>query len=208
MRRRTLVTWGLAALAAGGLGLTSLGAVGASDVGRLQRTEARLQNLAHRHGGESLWQAAAASAGEGYLMLEQGSYGPKVGKQLLTATGRLQLCAGWLAFDAGRHHVARACYTDALTLSRQANDPEMETRALAGLARESYVLDRPRAAQRLATAAANSAASTGGSPWLAVLPHIRYAVASSLTADAPGVDSAIAQARTVLDRARDEPVEE
>jgi hypothetical protein len=33
-------------------------------------------------------------------MLEQGSYGPRVGKQLLIATGRLQLCAGWLAFDA------------------------------------------------------------------------------------------------------------
>lgn len=208
MRRRTLVTWGLAVTAAGGLGLTSLGAVGAADVGRLQRTEARLQSLAHRHGGESLWQAAAASADEGYLMLEQGSYGPRVGKQLLTATGRLQLCAGWLAFDAGRHHVARACYADALTLSRQASDPEMETRALAGLARESYVLERPRAAQRLATAAAHSAASIDGSPRLAVLPHMRYAVASSLTADVPGVDLAIAQARTVLDRARDEPNEE
>jgi DNA-binding XRE family transcriptional regulator len=208
MRRRTFVTWGLATTAAGGLGLASVGAVGAADVRRLQRTEVRLQRLAHRHGGESLWQAAAASADEGYHMLEQGSYGPRVGKQLLMAIGGLQLCAGWLAFDAGRHDAARASYTDALTLSRQVSDPEMEARALADLARESYVFDRPREAQRLATAAGNIAASTGGSPRLVAISSIRHAVASSLMGDAPGADSAITQARKALDRDRDEPVEE
>lgn len=205
MRRRTLVTWGLATATAGG---TGVGAVGAADIGRLQRTEARLQGLAHRHGGESLWQAAVASADEGYLMLEQGSYGPKVGNQLLMATGRLQLCAGWLAFDAGRHRAARACYMDALTLSRQVSDPEVEIRALAGLARDCYVLNRPREAQRLATAAEHIAASTGGSPKLAVISSIRHAIASSLMADIPGADSAITQARKALNRDRDEPVEE
>lgn len=92
------------------------------------------------------------------------------------ATGRLQVCAGWLAFDAGRHHAARASYTDALALSRQVSDPEVETRALAGLTRESYVLDRPREAQRLAAAAAHIAASAGGSPRLAVVPQLRHAM--------------------------------
>lgn len=208
MRRRTLVTWGLAATAAGGLGLTSVGAVGATHVGRLQRTEARLQSLAHRHGGESLWQAAAASADEGYLMLEQGSYGPRVGKQLLMATGRLRLCAGWLAFDAGQQHAARACYADALALARQVDDREAETRALCGLARDSYVLRRPREAQRLATAAGHVAAAYSGSPRLAALSHLRHAVASSLMADAPRTDSAITQARKALDRDRDESIEE
>ncbi|MGH3836963.1 MAG: helix-turn-helix domain-containing protein [Pseudonocardiaceae bacterium] len=208
MRRRTLVTWGVATTTAAGLGLASVGAVGAADVGRLQRAEARLQGLGHRHGGESLWQAAAASADEGYLMLERGSYGPKVGKQLLMATGRLRLCAGLLAFDAGRQHAARACYTDALTLARQVDDPEVETRALCGLARDSYLLDRPREAQRLATAAEHVATSSSGSPRLAVLPHLRRAVASSLMADAPGADLAITQARKALDRDPDEPAEE
>lgn len=208
MRRRTLVTWGLATTAASGLGLAPVGAVGTADVRRLQRTEARLQGLAHRHGGESLWQAAAASADEGYLVLEQGSYRPRVGKQLLMATGRLRLCAGWLAFDAGRQHSARACYTDALALARQVDDREAETRALCGLARDSYVLHRPREAQRFATAASHVAASFSGSPRLAALSHLRHAVASSLMADAPGTDSAITQARKALDRGRGEPIEE
>lgn len=208
MRRRTLVTWGLATTAAGGLGLASVGAVGAADVGRLQRAEARLQRLANRHGGESLWQAASVSADEGHLMLEQGSYGTRVGKQLLMATGRLQVCAGWLAFDAGQHHAARVSYTDALALSRQVSDPEVETRALAGLARESYVLDRPREAQRLAAAAEHIAASTGGSPRLAVVPQLRHAMASSLMADSRGADQAITRARKALDRDHHEPSEE
>ncbi|MGH3963889.1 MAG: helix-turn-helix domain-containing protein [Pseudonocardiaceae bacterium] len=208
MRRRTLVTWGLATTAAGGLGLASVGAVGTTDVGRLQRTEARLQRLAHRHGGESLWQSAAAAADEGYLMLEQGNYGPSVGDQLLMATGTMQLCAGWLAFDAGRHHAAWTCYTDALALARQLHDSEMETRAFCGLARASYTLDRPREAQRLATAAEQVAASPGGSPRSAALSHCRHAVANSLMADIQGTDLALTQARKELDRDCDEPVEE
>ncbi|MGH8572174.1 MAG: hypothetical protein ACREX8_06315, partial [Gammaproteobacteria bacterium] len=74
MRRRTVVTWGVATTAATGLGVASLGAVGVTDVERLRRTEARLYRLADRYGGESLWQGAAAAADDGYLMLEQSSY--------------------------------------------------------------------------------------------------------------------------------------
>jgi transcriptional regulator with XRE-family HTH domain len=208
MRRRTLVTWGVATATAGGLGLASIGAVGAADVERLQRTEARLYRLGHRHGGESLWQSAAASADEGCLMLEHGRYGPSVSDRLLKATSGLRLCAGFLAFDARQHHAAQACYTGALTLARQLGDPEVETRALCGLARVSYTLDRPREGRRLATAAEQVAASHGGPPRLAVLSHLRRAVASSLMADAPGADRAITQARTALDRDHDELVEE
>ncbi len=141
-------------------------------------------------------------------MLERGSYGSSLGDQLLRTTGGLQLCAGFLAFDAGQHHAAQTCYTGALAVARQLGDPEVETRALCGLARVSYVLDRPREGQRLATAAEQVAASHGGSPRLAVLSHLRYAVASSLMTDAQGADLAIAQPRKALDRERDEAVEE
>ena len=205
MRRRTLVTWGLATTAAGG---AVVGAVGAADIARLRRTEARLHRLGHRHGGESLWQSAMESADEGYLMLEQSSYGPDVGDQLLRVTGGLQLCAGFLAFDARQHHVAQACYTGALAVARQLDDPEWRYEPSADLARESYVLHRPREGQRLATAAEHVAASHGRSPRLAVLSHLRHAVANSLMADMQGTEPAITQARQALDRERDEPVEE
>ncbi|MGH3815492.1 MAG: helix-turn-helix domain-containing protein, partial [Pseudonocardiaceae bacterium] len=136
MRRRTLFAWGLTTTAATGLGAGS-GAVGSADVVWLQRAETRLYRLAAQHGGEMLWQAAVDAVGEGRLMLERGSYGSGIGRQLLVATGRLQICGGWLAFDAGRHDVAQMCNEGALALARQANDPEVESQALADLARGS-----------------------------------------------------------------------
>ncbi|MGH3904263.1 MAG: helix-turn-helix domain-containing protein, partial [Pseudonocardiaceae bacterium] len=207
MRRRTLFAWGLTTTAATGLGAGS-GAVGSADIARLQRAETRLHRLAAQHGGEMLWQAAADAVGEGRLMLERGSYGSSVGQELLVATGRLQICAGWLAFDSGRHDIAQVCDEGALALARQAGDPELEVQALAHLARGSNVLDRPREAQRFASAAGDVATSAGVSTRLAVIPQFRRAVASSLMADARGADQAIKQARTTLDRERDEPVEE
>jgi hypothetical protein len=67
----------------------------------------------------ALWRAAAACVSAGYGMLERGTYGEAVEQRLLKATGRIQMCAGWLAFDAGHQRVARTCYTEALALARQ-----------------------------------------------------------------------------------------
>ncbi len=208
MKRRTIMRWGLASTAVTGLGIGSVGKVGAADVARLQRSAARLHRLTDQHGGDTLWQAAVAGVDEGCLLLEQGTYGSEVGQQLLMATARLQTCAGWLAFDAGQDTVARASYTDALVLARQADDRESEIWALANLARQSIVVGEPRKALRLATAAEQVAPPAGGSPRLAVIPHLRRAVASSLVADAREVDRAITRARRVLDRDHDEPTDE
>jgi hypothetical protein len=60
MRRRTLVKWSLGATAVTGLGIGSAAKVGAADVARLQRDDARLNRLTDQHGGETLWQVAAA----------------------------------------------------------------------------------------------------------------------------------------------------
>jgi hypothetical protein len=90
-------------------------------------------------------------------------YGDVVGKRLLNATGRIQMCAGWLAFDSGRHHIARSCYTEALALARQAGDAEVEVHALSNLAFQSNVLGRPREAMRFVEGAMRAdSAPTGG----------------------------------------------
>jgi len=208
MRRRTLVKWGLGTTAVTGLGVGSATRVGAADVTHLQRADARLNRLTDQHGGETLWQAAAAYVDDGHLLLEEGTYGESVGRQLLIATARLQETAGWLAFDAGQDTVARACYTDALALARQADDREVEMWALANLARQSTVAGQPREGLRLAAAAARIAASVEWSPRLAAVPQLRRAVASSLVADARDADRAMARARTALDHDRDEPINE
>lgn len=207
MKRRTLMKWGVAATAASsiiGAGTT----VGLTDTQRLQRAAARLHGLDQRHGGDTLWQAALVQAHDGIRLLEHGSYTETVGQLLLTATGQLQICAGWLALDAGQHDVARGCFGEALAMSRQANDPKIETRALANLAYQSNLLGKPREALRYAYGAEQAATGSSAPPWLAAIPQLRLAVSSSRTGNARDADRAVSQSRRVLDRDSDTAGEE
>jgi tetratricopeptide (TPR) repeat protein len=213
MKRRTLVRWGVTASALahiGGVGdpTERIGKVGIADADRLFRAALRLRQLGHQHGGESLWQAAATLVSDGYRMLEQGSYTVAVEQRLLGAAGRAHMAAGWLAFDAGRHDVARTCHNEALNLSRQAGDAGTEAHALANLAFQSNIIGRPREAVRLAEAASRAAAQPHGTTRLAAMPHLRRAIAYAATADAQSTDAAMAQARKVLDRDGDKPTVE
>ena len=97
VRRRTLMNWAGAVTATVGLGVSAGTTIGMTDVRRLQRAAARLHGLDQQHGGDSLWQAALAEARDGMQLLEYASYTDTVGQHLLTATGQLQICAGWLA---------------------------------------------------------------------------------------------------------------
>ncbi|MCA1672305.1 MAG: hypothetical protein LC799_08930, partial [Actinobacteria bacterium] len=208
MKRRVLVNWGLTTAAAAGLGISSGGRVDAADVAQLQRTTARFHALDQQHGGEALWKVGTTAVHEANLMLEHCTYSSTVGHQLLKATARLQVCAGWLAFDAGRHDIARTCYADALALARQADDPEVEIRAYSLLALRSNIIRRPREARRLAIAAGQIKPPAGGSPRLVVIPRLRQAVASSLLAEHREADRAISEARRGLEHAHDWPIEE
>ncbi len=200
MRRRTAMKWGVAATVAAGLSTGAGTAVGMADVKRGQRAAARLHSLDQQHGGDILWRSALAEARDGMQLLEYGSYTDTVSQHLLTATGRLQICAGWLALDAGQHEVARSCFGEALAMSRQANDAQVETRALANLAFQSNVLARPREALRYAAGAEHAATGHGSAPWLATIPQLHLAVGSSLAGDARDADHAISSARCALER--------
>ena len=141
-----------------------------------------------------------ALVSDGCHMLEHGSYSGVVGTQLLEVTGRAQICAGWLAFDAGNQDVARACCAEALALGQQAEDAQIKTRALAILAFQGNLSGRPREALRFADAAAQVAVAPGESPRLSAVPQLHRAIAAALTADGSTTGKAIARARTAIDR--------
>jgi transcriptional regulator with XRE-family HTH domain len=202
MKRRTLMKWGVAATAATGIGIEMFGSIGMADVRRLQRTTDRLCNLDHRHGGETLWQAGVATVREANFMLERGSYSTTVGQALLAATGNLQIRTGWLACDAGQHEVARSSFTDALTVSRQAGDAEIETRALAGLGFQSNLVGRPREGLRFSRAAEDAAHSLGPSSRMTAVPLLHLAVANARSDDFSDAQAAITRARKALDADR------
>ncbi|NUT36208.1 MAG: helix-turn-helix transcriptional regulator [Hamadaea sp.] len=200
MRRRTLVTTPLAAAIASLGGVSDaaqrVGQVGVGDAERLGRAVIRIRTLGHQHGGEDLWQAAAGVAQNGYHLLEHGAYSESVGEMLLTATGRAQMCAGWLAFDSGAHDVARSCYNEALSLARQTADSSIEVHALANLAFQSTFLGMPRQSLRYAEAAERVAFGR-----MAVVPQIRQATAYAYAGDPNESHRAMAQARIRFDSA-------
>ncbi|WP_410671954.1 helix-turn-helix transcriptional regulator [Amycolatopsis sp. cmx-4-68] len=204
MKRRTLMKWGVATTAASGLGIEAFGQIGVADVRRLERTTDRLCNLDHRHGGETLWRAGAAAAEEAAIMLEQGRYSTSVGQALLGATGNLHIRTGWLACDAGRHDVARTSFTEALTISRQAGDPEIETRALAGLGFHSNLVGRPREGLRFSGAAEDAVRRVGPSSRMTAVPLLHLAVANARSDDYRDAQAAISRARKALDADRGE----
>jgi transcriptional regulator with XRE-family HTH domain len=213
MRRRTLLKWGLTAPALieppnEVSDTPRLGKIGVADAVELNDSAVWLYNLDHQHGGATLWHAAAACASSGYNMLEHGTYSDVVERRLLKATGRMQMCAGWLAFDAGRQDMARSCYTEALALARQAGDSEVETHALANLAFQSNLLGRPREAARFTEGAVRAAASPHGKARLTAIPQLRRAIASALSSDHTSQDKAITAARKVIDHEGDKPAEE
>lgn len=206
LNRRTLIAWG-ATSAAAYIVSEKTRSIGIEDVSRLKRKTVRLHRLDQRYGSDGLWHSAISYATESYRLLENGVYADSVGSQLLKATGELQICGGWLAFDAGEHAAARSCYTEALGLARQANDAVIEIRALANLAFQSNTLNKPREGLRLATAAAQVAATRTVPPYLQAIPHLRIAVAHSLMGNHQDSTQAIAIARRALEKTVEEPGE-
>ncbi|MFI5496705.1 helix-turn-helix domain-containing protein [Actinoplanes sp. NPDC051859] len=213
MRRRSLLKLGVAVPASTMVPDASahqrpMGKIGVADTMELEKIAVWLYGLDYQHGGATLWQSAATSVAAGYSMLEHGTYGEVIEQRLLHATGRIQMCAGWLAFDSGHQTVARSCYTEALALARQANDAEVEAHALANLAFQSNVLGKLREAARFTEGAIRAASGAQEQARLGTIPQLRRAMTSALNKDRSSYERAIKEARTILDRDHDRPTKE
>lgn len=199
MKRREL----LAGISVSLVGDMPVGRLGLSDAKRLQSIADRFNSLDQQFGGDTLWQAAYALTREGLRMLGYCTYNETVGQHLMRAIGRVQMRAGWLAFDAGRHDVARHCYNETLTLARQTNDTMLTTMAFSNLGFQANKLRRPREALRFADAAQSSARGA----LVEIVPALRKITASGMMGDASGADKAIAVARNVFDRDAGKPTD-
>lgn len=81
-------------------------------------------------GGGGLLHQAADWLTRAKNMLETATYTSEVGTGLMSATGDLALCAGWVAYDADRQDLARQWYSDALALATEAGDDDLAVHAL------------------------------------------------------------------------------
>lgn len=181
------------------LGVDQYGRVGAAHAAQLEDAPQHLYKLDYRYGGDTLCDQASAQLKRASRLLNRGHYSEELGTRLQVASGELAICAGWLAFDAGRQDQARYCYTEALAAARMANHAELEVHVLANMSMQAVALDRPREGLRLAEAARRSAVGWA-TPTLEALLSMREARAWAKLRDAPAAERSMSAARRAFDQ--------
>ncbi|MBF6097813.1 helix-turn-helix domain-containing protein [Nocardia cyriacigeorgica] len=107
--------------------------VGTPHITYLQNLTRRLWEHDNRFGGGGIARYAFEQYRLARKLLDYGEYGPRIGGELIAATGWLSSCVGWLTYDANEPAVSRRCYTDAVMLAEQSGDDDLLAGALGGL---------------------------------------------------------------------------
>ncbi|MEV0357480.1 hypothetical protein AB0H71_15595 [Nocardia sp. NPDC050697] len=116
--------------------------IGAEEVRQLAAAADALQAADQQVGGVPLVDAAVTTLERAFDLLNTSSYDDATGRAFMTATGKLAVQTGWLAFDADRHMLARRYYSDALSLASASADPDLTARACLCAALQAITLAR------------------------------------------------------------------
>ncbi|MEU1210852.1 helix-turn-helix transcriptional regulator [Nocardia sp. NPDC005825] len=116
--------------------------MGVADAQRLSRAVATFAAQDQQVGGASLVDTAVREVAVAKELLETCSFTDSAGKAFASAAGNLATIAGWLAYDADQHQLARRCYSDAFSLANQAGDDELTVHVCLGAAHQSIMLAR------------------------------------------------------------------
>ncbi|NEW29175.1 helix-turn-helix domain-containing protein [Nocardia cyriacigeorgica] len=115
--------------------------VGTPHITYLHDLTRRLWEHDNRFGGGGIARYALEQYRLARRLLDYGEYGPRIGAELIAATGWLSSCVGWLTYDANERAVSRRCYTDAVMLAEHSGDDDLMAGALGGLS--ITLTDRP-----------------------------------------------------------------
>ncbi|NQE89997.1 hypothetical protein [Nocardia terpenica] len=191
----------------------NVGRIGTSDVQRLLNGVDVLYQEDWRIGGASLVNFAVDQLARAKAMLDTCAYDTTIGNAFTSAAGELAVLAGWLAYDADRHPLARRCYADALALGTEADDNNLIAHACLNSANQSVALSRdgtgsPFHALKLVSRARDLL--RGRPPGrIHALVAVREAQAYGVLGDRTAFARAIATAWREMDHAvRFEPIDE
>ncbi|MFI0486121.1 hypothetical protein [Actinomadura sp. 9N215] len=168
--------------------------VNADFVNVIRETNQGLVKLDSMWGGHEVFPLALRVFKAANHKLGIGAYEPGIERDLMAATGETGEIAAWLAYDADRQSESRQIVHEALMLSRQAGDRDMELFELTHLAMQSLHLERPAEALRVATGALEQDLP----PRVAALFEIRHGRALAQLADETGAFRALDRAKNVL----------
>lgn len=124
---------------------------------------------------------------------------PGTRERLVSVAAQLNQLAGWMAFDAERHRMARRYFTVALDAAHGADSPELAAHVLSCLTYQAVHRGDLARATEFVTQAARVAETTG--PAVRSLVHSRLAYVHAAAGEVSRCHSAAAKARSLLDRA-------
>ncbi|GGO88842.1 hypothetical protein GCM10012280_30590 [Wenjunlia tyrosinilytica] len=173
--------------------------VGRREARAVEEAVRQIRVLDDRHGADALYRQAGRSLRTAYLLLDEGSYDPRVAGLLHSGAGELAISVGWLAHDCGRLDDARSYYAEALSTARMAGDPALEAHAFCNTAFLARDAGRPREAVRAAQAA-RQAAKKLSSPRLMSLLSLREAGGWAGLRDRSSCERALKHAHRQFDK--------
>jgi transcriptional regulator with XRE-family HTH domain len=169
--------------------------IDAGHVHSIRETNQALVRLDTLYGGNDIFPLALRIFRTAHSKLAAGAYVPTVERDLTAATGEAGEIAAWLAYDADRQATSRHIIHEALMLSRQAGDRDMELFQLGHLAMQSIHLRRSAEGLRIASDALDR---RNLAPRVAALFEIRRGRALAQLGDEAGAFGALDKARSAL----------
>ncbi|MFJ3496800.1 tetratricopeptide repeat protein [Streptomyces sp. NPDC086091] len=174
--------------------------VGDGDVHELRLAALDLDAIDQRWGGDRLWRTARSHLAWVQHLIDDGTYGEDVGRELHQISGQLTTSLGWFCYDANRHDEARIFFSEALNTALLDDDLPLATRTLSNMSRQSVDLNKPREAIRFAKQAVRHAAGWDAPPRVAALLAIRTAQGYARAGDELTASTEIKRAWRAFDR--------
>ncbi|MBB5911717.1 transcriptional regulator with XRE-family HTH domain [Nocardia transvalensis] len=141
-RREFGILLGAAFIAAGGDSSLALNRIGIDDARRLSESVTDFAQREQAIGGVTLVMTAVEELERAKALLETCTFTDPAGRAFMSAAGELATIAGWLAYDADLHPLARRCYADAFALANQAGDNDLTVHVCLNAAHQSIALSR------------------------------------------------------------------
>ena len=187
--------------------------IGQADARRLLTAVDELVKQDQQTGGGALVRPALELLAHAKHTLDTASYDTTAGNAFASATGHLAVQAGWLAYDADLHQLARRCYGDALALAGEAGDEDLVAHTCLNAANQSIALARngPGSPHHALKLIDRARVLTRGRPpgRIHALIAVREAQAQGLLGERRGFGRAVATAWREAEQAIDfEPLEE
>ena len=122
----------------------------------------------------------------------------RVRRDMFSAASELAYLSGWMAFDDGEHADAQRCFTAAVKLAAEADDPPLAGHVLRAMAHQAVDLGHPRQALELATASMEGQRYARAAPRERALLGVVYARALAAADEKRAAASALNRAEDDL----------